>query len=58
MTLHGMHCAALSKKTIITGTVARFSGMDNFKLLGGTLDRGIGGSGIDIECITKTMDLD
>jgi hypothetical protein len=57
MTLQGMHCDALRRDTIATGTVARFNGIDNLKLRGGILERGIRGSGIDTALMTKMSDL-
>jgi hypothetical protein len=57
MTIHGIHCAALRTKTVITGAVARFRGIDKRRVRGGVVDRGIGGRGIVTDFITKMIDL-
>jgi len=57
-TLHGMHWAALSIKTMVMGAVARFSGIESLSRRGGALVRGTEGSGIDTALITNTIDYD
>src|SRR5271169_3061607 len=57
ITLHGIHCAALSMKTVITGAVARFNGIDNRSFLGSVAEgREINGSGMVTALMTKTLD--
>jgi len=58
MTFQGIHCAALRRKTIATGAVARFRGIESRRLRGGALDRGIRGSGIETDFIMKTIDFE
>lgn len=55
-TLHGIHCAALSMKTIMTGAVARLRGIDVLRCRGGFLERRIDGSGMETALITNTID--
>ena len=57
MTLHGIHCATLRRKTIISGVVARFRGIDRRKVRGGVFDREIRGTGIVMDFIEKMIDL-
>jgi hypothetical protein len=57
MTIHGIHCAALRTKTVITGAVARFRGIDRRRVRGGLFDREIRGRGIVTDFITKMVDL-
>ena len=46
-TLHGIHCAALRMKAIITGAVARLRGIEVLRYRGGLLESRIKGTGMD-----------
>jgi len=55
-TLQGIHCAALRRKTIMRGAVAKFNGIDKRRFRGGVFERGIRGRGIETACMTNTID--
>ena len=56
ITLHGIHCDALRRMTMMMGVVARFKGMLNCRLRGGAFERRIRGRGIVTDFMTKMID--